>query len=115
MNCKNKKIISILIASGILLSPNNAQAMGSMVDFINEDSKAIEENIDKIEKEDAIQSEDDTNIVPGLVHEIILGDGEFVPDLTDNPNKYETIIATIYISIVFVTNIKSSSFISIFL
>ena len=91
MNCKNKKIISILIASGILLSPNNPQAMESMVDFINEDSKAIEENIDKIEKEEAIQSEDDTNIVPGLVHEIILGDGEFVPDLTNNPEGYETI------------------------
>ena len=51
MNCKNKKIISMLIASGILLSPNNAQAMESMVDFINEDSKTIEENIGKIEKE----------------------------------------------------------------
>ena len=59
MNCKNKKIISMLIASGILLSPNNAQAMESTIDFINEDSKAIEDNIDEIEKEETIESEDD--------------------------------------------------------
>ena len=49
----------MLIASGILLSPNNAQAMESMVDFINEDSKAIEDNIDEIEKEETIESEND--------------------------------------------------------
>ena len=124
MNCKNKRIISILIASGILLSPNNVQAMENTIDFINEDSKPIEDNIDEIAKEESIESEedivdtsdilekntilkenkeiladdlqneDDTNIVEGLVYKVVLDDGQFVPDFIDNANEYETIKVT---------------------
>ena len=114
MNCKNKRIISILISSGIILSPNNAQAMENSIDLIKEDLNTIEENIEEIQKEEIMESEDDivdsditsdiiennnilkenketlendTNIVAGSVYEVETGDGQFVPDFIDNPNE----------------------------
>ena len=136
MHNKRKKIISKVIAGGLILNSIPVQAMKNAIDIINEDINEIEENIsqdfieneisidegevvkneDKVVEDEIVDEEknldvmDDNiniveaknksvknepkNIIENSILEITLADGEFVPNLTDNPDGYETIKVT---------------------
>ena len=99
----NRKIIARGLAFGIVLSNVPVDSMASAVEeykIIKEDNgfkvpkkdeeKKTFERVSKINNSVKVN----TNIIDGSVLKVTVGDGEYVPDLTGNPDGYETIKVT---------------------